>query len=218
MLIYSVVTSDERQSWKNGGHPLNRHGVVVEEFVPGSDLKERLLKTGIPELLVLDESLLASEAIDFLHDLTGIKAWEQVPVIVLSDSSEAPVKNRAGLSFLQKPVNASAYEELIKTLNLLTPRRYPRRNVMAPCALIAIGKRVDCRIRDISISGCKIDLEGGLKTGSMVQIAFSLKFELKSIIIKTTAKVVREIKGGYGLAFTTMDTQSRSIINSYIKG
>jgi hypothetical protein len=219
MLIYAIVTADQRQSWKNEGHPFNRGDIVVREFDPGGDLKERMLKEDMPKLLVLEEDRFdEAGAKAFLMDLRGIKAWCGVPALVLLKADQDLEKNEAGVFFLRKPVEVSAFEEIIKAGNFVIPRRYARRDVKAPCAIVAVGKRVDCMMRDISVSGCKIDYAGELKVGSMVQLGFSLKFGYKSVFIKAIAKIVREIKGGYGLAFSTMDPQSRSVIMSYIKG
>jgi hypothetical protein len=219
MRVLSVVTLEERQRWKSEGHPLNRDGVVIEDIERGSDLKERLLKSQLPDLLVVEEGLLPGRAEHFLSDLRGIAAWKEVPTIILQDASfEGEKFSMPGLFLLTKPASADAYEEIAKRLNLQAPRRYPRRKVMAACAIIAVGKRIECMIRDISISGCKIDYDGELKAGAMLQIAFALKMGYNTVFIKSTAKVVREIKGGYGLAFTTMEPQNRSVIASYIKG
>lgn len=218
MLIYSIVAPEERNSWKTEGHPFNRADLLVMEFVPGTDLKERLIRSEKPGLLVLDEACFGGEASSFLRDLRDIRAWEAVHTVILLGSHQAAQKDEAGLTFLRKPVGAEAYETLVKTTNIVPPRRYPRRDVMAPCAIIAVGKRVDCRIRDISVCGCKIDYDGEMNVGGMVQIGFSLKFAYKTVFVKATAKVVRGIKGGYGLSFLTMEPQSRSVIAAYVKG
>ncbi len=218
MLIYSIVSAEERNSWKTEGHPFNRADVAVTEFAPGTDLKERLIRSEKPGLLVLDEACFGGEAGSFLLDLREIRAWEGVQTVILLGQHQPAPKGGPCLSFLRKPVGAEAYETFIKTTNIVTPRRYPRRDVMSPCAIIAVGKRVDCRIRDISVCGCKIDYDGDMQVGGMVQIGFSLKFAYKTIFVKATAKVVRGIKGGYGLSFLTMDPQSRSVIAAYVKG
>ncbi len=78
---------------------------------------------------------------------------------------------------------------------------------MAPCAIIAVGKRWTAG-SDISVCGCKIDYDGEMNVGGMVQIGFSLKFAYKTVFVKATAKVVRGIKGGYGLSFLTIEPRA----------
>jgi len=218
MLVYAVVTPEEKAVWNAKGHPMGRKDVEVMEFPTGGDLKERLLKKQLPGLLILDDACFGGEASGFLADLREVKAWASVPALILLGAHREAPPAIPGVTFLKKPAAPSTFEEIIKPMNLVTPRRYPRKEVMAKCAIISVGKRLECVMRDISLCGCRIDYGGTLGLGGMVQMGFSLKFGYRSFFIKTTAKVVREIRGGYGLTFLTMEPQSRSVIASYVKG
>lgn len=218
MLVYAVVTSEERQRWKTEGHPFDRADVEVTEFPPGIDIKERLLSTGKPDLLVLDDACFGGEAVSFLNEVREGGSWETVHAVVLLGSHQPEGRNETLLSFIRKPTGPEAFEQAMKAGSVMPARRYPRREVTTRCSLIAVGKRIECHMRDISVCGCRIDYEGELAAGGMVQMSFSLKYSYKTIFVKATAKVIRGIAGGYGLAFISMEPQSRSVIAAYVKG
>lgn len=218
MLVYAVVTSEEREGWKTEGHPFDRTDVEVKEFVPGLDIKERLLASGKPNLLVLDDACFGGEAVSFLNEVREGGSWEAVHAVVLLGPHQPEGRNETLLSFIRKPTGPEAFEQAVKAGSVMPARRYPRREITTKCSLIAVGKRVECSMRDISVCGCRIDYDGNMDIGGMVQMSFSLKFSFKTMFIKATAKVMRGIPGGYGLAFISMEPQSRSVIAAYVKG
>lgn len=218
MLVYAVVTSEERERWKTEGHPFDRADVEVMDFPPGIDIRERLLNSEKPRLLVIDDACFGGEAISFINEVREGGSWETVHAVILLSPHQQEARNETLLSFIRKPTEPEAFEQVIKAGNVMSARRYPRREVMTKCSLIAVGKRVECRMRDVSVCGCRIDYEGELAIGGMVQMSFSLKYSFKTMFIKATAKVVRGIAGGYGLAFISMEPQSRSVIAAYVKG
>ena len=84
--------------------------------------------------------------------------------------------------------------------------------------MVYLAKQIDCKIKDISLNGCRIEYEGELKIGSIVQLAFGISIGSKGFVIRTTAKVVRMIQKGYGLNFMTMESYDRNLLSSFIRG
>ncbi|NMB99488.1 MAG: PilZ domain-containing protein [Thermoanaerobaculaceae bacterium] len=219
MKVFAVIGEEEKQNWQKSGHPFSRSDIQITFFSEGYDLKERLLKSGLPDILALEEDLIFQKIEDFVWDLREIKSWEKVQTVLIYSKSDIPSgAKQPNVHYFKKPVSASQYEEVIKSIGKVVSRRYPRKEINAPCSFVHLAKKIDCKIKDISLCGCRIEYDGELKIGSIIQLAFGVNIGTKGFVIRTTAKVVRIIQKGYGLSFLTMDGNDRNLLNSFIRG
>ena len=219
MKVFAVIGEEEKQNWQKSGHPLSRGDIQIVYFSEGYDLKERLLKSGLPDILVLEDTLVFQKVEDFVWDLREIKSWEKVQTVLIYSKSDIPLGvKQPNVHYFKKPISTSQYEEVIKSIGKVVSRRYPRKEINAPCSFVFLAKKIDCKIKDISLCGCRIEYDGELKIGSIIQLAFGINIGTKGFIIRTTAKVVRSIQKGYGLSFLTMDSNDRNLLNSFIRG
>ncbi|GEM_PF-1613244 len=219
MKLFAVVSEQEKNNWCKPGHPFNRSDIKIVYFLGGYDLKERLLKSGLPDILIVEDSLLFQKPEEFLWDLREIKSWEKVQTVLIYAKSETySGAKQPNTHYFTMPVSPAQYEEVIKSIGKVVSRRYPRKEINAPCKLVYFAKSIDCTIRDLSLSGCRIDYDGELKTGTVVQLAFGINLGTKRFVIKTTAKIVRSVKNEYGLNFLSMESNDRNLLSSFIRG
>lgn len=219
MKVFAVIDEEEKKSWQQTVHPFNRNDIQILFFSEGYDLKERLLKSGLPDILILKDNMVFEKLEDFLWDLREIKSWEKVQTVLIYSKSEIPSGTRQpNVHYLTSPIACEEYEQVIKSIGKVVSRRYPRKEVNAPCSFVYSAKKWDCKIKDLSLCGCRIEYDGEIKIGSIVQLAFGIKIGAKAFVIKTTAKVVRRIQNGYGLSFLTMESNDRNLLNSFIRG
>lgn len=218
MLVFAVVSQEEIERWKDGHHPFSRGDVRIVTFEGGYDLKERLLKSGLPDMLILEDAILPYSPDSFIWDLREIKSWEKVQSVIIHSRSEIPTTKQPNTHHFKTPVLPSYYEEAIKSIGKIVSRRYPRKEVNLPCSILLLGKRYDCKIKDVSLCGCRIEFEGVLKIGTIIPIAFGISIGNKGYVLKVSGKVVREMKDGYGLSFITMDGNDRNLLQAFIRG
>lgn len=220
MKVFAVISDEEKNNWNQKGHPFNRADIQINFFSQGYDLKERLLKSGLPDILVIEDILLSQQKLeDFLWDIREIKSWENVQTVLIYSKTEIPTGTKQpNTHYFKKPVTPEQYEDVIKSIGKVVSRRYPRKEINAPCTLVYLSKPIHCKIRDISLCGCRIEYDGELKIGTIVQIAFGITVGTKGFVVRATAKIVRMIQKGYGLSFLTMESQDRNLLNSFIRG
>lgn len=219
MKVFAVIGEEERQNWQQPGHPFCRNDVHIVYFSQGYDLKERLLKSGLPDILVLEDTLVFQKVEDFVWDLREIKSWEKVQTVLIYSKSDIPSgAKQPNVHYLKKPISPSQWDEVIKSIGKIVSRRYPRKEINAPCSFVYFAKKIDCKIKDVSLCGCRIEYDGELKIGSNIQLAFGITIGSKGFVIRATAKVVRIIQNGYGLSFLSMESYDRNLLNSFIRG
>lgn len=216
--MFALISDEELSKWKCSQHPFLRSDVDLKFFEPGYDLKERLIKSGLPDILVLEEKLLFQKAEDFLWDLREIKAWEKVQVILIEKEGVEPSIKQPNVYYFKGSPNLEDYQNVIKSIGKIVSRRYPRKAVNCLASIFYMAKRIECRVKDLSLCGCRIEYSGKLPIGSIIPITFGVMLGKKGYVVKATAKVVREIKDGYGLNFISMESEDRNILNLFLRG
>ena len=145
MKVFAVIDEEEKKSWQQTAHPFNRDDIQILFFSEGYDLKERLLKSGLPDILILKDNMVFEKLEDFLWDLREIKSWEKVQTVLIYSKSEIPSGTRQpNVHYIKSPTACEEYEQVIKSIGKVVSRRYPRKEVNAPCSLLYSAKNLDC--------------------------------------------------------------------------
>ena len=220
MEMIAVVLGDEQNCLKCGV----RVGVLARGDVscrcerPDADLVDRLAVLPAPDLLLLDADLPGFPALHAIKTLRRFTGYMLTPVFVVSERDwSAEAKAAGATAFLRKPVNELELEEAVSKYVKPAVRKAPRKGLRSPCVVTKGGLKIEGRLCDVSLSGAQVALTERLPVGSMIHLGFAVVLQKNPHIIKCNARVVREVPGGYGLAFCQLDPSSRSLLNAYAK-
>jgi DNA-binding response OmpR family regulator len=93
----------------------------IESFEPmscgsGQEALEKISKSGLPDLILIDLNTPGLPPIDFLSKIRSQEGGESVPVIVISGDSEIKekTKNLGAQDYLKKPFGIDPFIEIIK--------------------------------------------------------------------------------------------------------
>jgi DNA-binding response OmpR family regulator len=185
---------------------------------PGPDFVDNLVIEGPPDLLLIDADTPDFPAMHTIRALRRLPSFMLAPIFVLSSRDWSAEARAAGATlFLQKPVEPHALDEAIGKHVKPVVRKAPRKGLKGPCVVSKGGVKMEGRVCDVSVSGAQVSLQGKLPIGAMVRLGFALVVQRNPHVIHCNARVVREVPGGYGLAFLQLDVQSRSMLMAYLK-
>jgi len=185
---------------------------------PGQDFVDNLVIEGPPDLLVLDADTPDFPAMHTVRALRRLPSFMLVPIFVISDRDWSAEARVAGAThFLKKPVETRELEEAVGKYVKPVVRKAQRKGLKGPCVISKGGVKMEGRVCDVSVGGAQVSLQDKLPLGAMVRLGFALVLQRNPHVIHCNARVVREVAGGYGLAFLQMDVQSRSLLTAYLK-
>lgn len=220
MKMIALVSSDERECSRCGVHVgvLARGEVSCRCERPDADAVDRLALLPAPDLLLVDADVPGFPVLHFLRTLRRFSAYMLTPIFVVSERDWSDEARAAGATvFLRKPVSEAELEEAVSKFVRPSVRKAPRKGLRSPCVVTKGGLKIEGRLCDVSLSGAQVALAERLPVGSMIHLGFAVVLQRNPHIIKCNARVVREIPGGYGLAFCQLDPSSRSLLNAYSK-
>ncbi len=220
MHLVAVVSniSTEAQSCGLGVGLLARTDIRCERVHPEDTLVDRIVLNPPPDLLLLDADLPGFHAFKAVKALRNFQAFMLTPIFVASGADRTEEARVAGATqFFRKPVEGKELEEALARHVKPVLRKAPRKILKGPCVVSKGGLKIEGRISDVSILGAQVSLANKLPLGAMVQLGFALLMMRTPHVIRVNARVVREIPGGYGLAFSALDQETRSLIAAYAK-
>lgn len=220
MRIVVVVSANsaEAQQCGIGVGILARTDIRCERVHPEDTLVDRLVLQAAPDLLLLDADLPCFHAFQAVKALRGFQAFMLLPIFVVSGVDRTEEARAAGATqFFKKPVDEREMEEALARHVRPVLRKAPRKGLKGPCVVSKGGVKLEGRISDVSILGAQVSVADRLPLGAMVQLGFALLMMRTPHVIRVNARVVRQVPGGYGLAFSALDQQTRGLIAAYAK-
>jgi CheY-like chemotaxis protein len=185
---------------------------------PDHDLVDQLVVGEPPDLVMLDADTPAFAALHAVRSLRRFSNFMLVPIFVLSERDWAKEAKAAGATaFFKKPIEVTEMEDAVAKHVRPVVRKALRRGIRGPCVVSKGGVKYEGRICDVSVNGAQVLITGKLPLGAMVHLGFAVVIQKNPHIIKCNARVVREVPGGYGLAFCALDVSSRSLLVAYSK-
>lgn len=95
-------------------------GIVLDVVASGEAAMERLSGGDLPDLIVSDLNLPRMSGLEFLEAVKSKPGLRRIPVLVLSSSTReadiAAAYDRHASGYLAKPIDASAYSEILKSI------------------------------------------------------------------------------------------------------
>lgn len=218
MVVVAPAQSAEAQQCGIGVGILARTDIRCERVHPEQTLVDRLVLQAAPDLLLLDADLPGFHAFQVVKGLRGFQAFMLVPIFVVSGLDRAEEARAAGATqFFKKPVDGREMEEALARYVKPVLRKAQRKSLKGPCVVSKGGLKLEGRISDVSILGAQVSVTNKLPLGAMVQLGFALLLMKTPRVIRVNARVVREVPGGYGLAFSALDQETRSLIAAYAR-
>jgi CheY-like chemotaxis protein len=195
---------------------LARSDVEVRCVLPGPHFLDDLLVQRAPDLLLLDADLPNFGA---FHAVTALRSWPShmlTPVFVVSQRDRRQDARASGASaFLLKPVRPDLMEEAVGKYVRPLVRKAARRPLRGPCTVATDEALISGQVHDVSVTGAQVWLPNPLPRGRMVQLGFVVPRPQRPIFVRCDARVVREDRNGYGLAFRALDAESRAALAAY---
>jgi CheY-like chemotaxis protein len=220
MKVLAVVSGnpEEARNCGLGLGPLAREDATCERVQPTETLVDRLVLQRIPELLVLDADLEGFQAFQTVKTLRTFSAFMLLPIFVFSSKDRSQEAQAAGATqFLAKPVQIKDLEEALARHVKPLQRKAPRKSLKGPCVVTKGGLKLEARIADVSVGGAQVEVANPIPLGAMVQVGFALMIQSVPQVVRINARVVRQVPGGYGVAFSALDQQTRSLIAAYAR-
>ncbi len=218
--VFAIVpgTSLEGTPFGTGGGVLARSDIRCVCISPEHELAGRLAAMEPPDLLVLDMDTPGFSALHTVRALRNFPSYTRLPIFVVSDRDHGAEAKAAGAThFLMKPIAPAEMEYALgKFVNSIV-RKASRRGLRGLCAVSKSGVKVQGRMRDISLGGAQVAVSERLPMGAMVKIGFAVIIQNTPHVIQCNARVVREVPGGYGLAFCQLDVASRGLLRALEK-
>jgi len=203
----------------------------------GSDLEaiQAVYIEGMPQVLIVDLDLESVIGLDFIRTFKTQGGFEGLPVFVVSsaDRRMEAYDARAAVC-LTKPVSAAQFLEALKAFcvpaahpeaqqaGVPAPRfegpdarRAIRKPLQTACIVSGPGQKLKGLLKDISLSGAQIELNGKLEQGDLITLIIGVPGTVPLKVVQFQARVVRETEGGYGLAFRQMDPDTRTFVQAY---
>jgi CheY-like chemotaxis protein len=216
-----AVVSENLEEAQNSGFGvglLARGDIACERLQPEETLVDRLVLREPPDLLMLDADLPGFHALHVMRTLRRFQAYMLTPIFLSASADLAEEGRVAGATCVfRKPVAIKDLDEALARHVKPIARKAPRKGLKGPCVVTKGGLKIEGRISDISILGAQIVVMDKLPVGALVQLAFALVLQKTPHVIRVQGRVVREVPGGYGLAFSALDQQARSLITAYAK-
>jgi CheY-like chemotaxis protein len=220
MRVVAVVSSnpEEAQRCGFGVGLLARGDIACERLQPEETLVDRLVLREPPDLLMLDADLPGFNALHMMRTLRRFQAYMLTPIFLFASAELTDDGRNSGATCVfRKPVALKDVEEALARHVKPMARKAPRKGLKGPCVVTKGGLKIEGRITDISILGAQIVVMDKLPQGALVHLAFALMLQKTPHVIRVQGRVVREVPGGYGLAFSALDQQARSLITAYAK-
>lgn len=220
MKVFAIVPTGRMESGEGslGAGILARADVRCVCLAPDAQIVERLAVQEPPDLLIVDVDTPGFPALHTIRSLRKFSAYMLVPIFAVSERDWSAEAKTAGAShFLKKPIHPQEMEEAVAKFVKPVTRKAPRKGLRGPCVVSKGGVKIEGRICDVSIGGAQVTLPDKLPLGAMVRLGFALVLQKNPHIIQCNARVVREVPGGYGLAFCQLDVTARSLLQAFAK-
>lgn len=203
----------------------------------GSDLEaiQAVYIEGMPKVLVVDLDLESVIGLDFIRTFKTQGGFEDLPVFVVATTDRRMEAYEARAeACLQKPVFAEHFLAALKaycgpSASAEASRRCPpeprfegpdgrkaaRKPLHTACIVSSSGQKLKGLLKDISLSGAQIELNGKLAPGELVTLLIGVPGTVPLKVVEFKARVVRQSAQGYGLAFRQMDPDTRTFVQAY---
>lgn len=220
MRVVAIVSPnpEEAQKCAVGVGILSRGDIRCERIQPEAELVDQLVLREPPDLLLLDADLPEYDPFQTIRTLRRFQSFMLTPIFVCASPDGAEQARLAGATlFLRKPVPMKDMEEALARHVKPVLRKAPRKSLRGPCVVSKGGRKLEGRISDVSVLGAQVTMNDKIPLGTLVQLGFALMVQHSPHVIRVNARVVREVPGGYGLAFSALDQEARSLISAYAK-
>lgn len=218
--VFAIVsgTSVEDAAFAIGDGILARSDIRCVCIAPEAELAGRLAAMEAPDLLILDMDIPGFNALHVVRGLRNFVSYMSLPIFVVSGRDCGTEAKAAGAThFFTKPVVTAEMEYAFGKYVKSAVRKAARKRLRGLCAVSKSGVKVQGRMRDISLGGAQVATSDRLPVGAMVKLGFAVILQNDPHIIRCNARVVREVAGGYGLAFCQLDGPSRSLLQAIEK-
>ncbi len=211
-------------------------GLTIRREDTDLEAIQKMYIFGVPDLFIVDLDGAGVIGLDSLRTLREQAQFQSLPILALSEGDHTLSAEAAGASgFLRKPFSRETFRDKIsriidrplsesftageKEAEAATAgtdaRSNTRKSLSTPCIVFTGGRKVKGRLKDISLTGARVQLEQTLADSTLVDIMIGVPGTIPMQIIKFKAKVVRGTEDGYGLAFREMDGKSRDFVRSF---
>ncbi|MEW5763469.1 MAG: PilZ domain-containing protein [Acidobacteriota bacterium] len=193
--------------------------------------------TGMPEIMAVDLDLPGVIGLETVAALKKQPGFERLPIVLVSTEDHRVDAYNAGASLcLLRPVSVGSFLEALRTFcgrrgeetaAPPSPMRVPeefdgpearkasRKPLQAACIISTLGQKYKGLIRDISLTGAKVHLDGKLNINDLITLIIGIPGTVPLKIVEFKARVVRSTDGGYGVAFRQMDPDTRTFVAAY---
>ncbi|MGC8762081.1 MAG: PilZ domain-containing protein [Acidobacteriota bacterium] len=203
----------------------------------GSDLEaiQAVYIEGMPQVLVVDLDLESVIGLEFIRTFKTQGGFEGLPVFVVSSADRRMEAYDAQAAVcLVRPVLAGRFLEALKAFcaSAAAPeappakapppkfegpetRRASRKPLQTACIVATAGQKLKGLLKDISLSGARIEVNGKLEQGDLITLIIGVPGTVPLKVVEFKARVVRQTGQGYGLAFRQMDPDTRTFVQAY---
>lgn len=201
-------------------------GVFVR---PASSYEEatKLLKADSIDIIVINMDYKPVDSTQVTKHLKSIDAWKNIPIVLTSVQTSAKIRNSAldaGADlFVEQPLPRQYFIEKLKQLLEQKTRTTERVDHHGEASFIINGKKMNCPIGDLSISGILLTTDDEYDSGSEITLEFEIPGQKKPI--KVDGEIVRTIKysskfpdrqTGIGIRFVKFHGDSEKRLEKYI--
>jgi DNA-binding response OmpR family regulator len=216
MRIAAVVQEPEKSFLRTGSHALSRREVELEILSADEGLVDRFVLQHQPDLVIMDADLPRYSAFNVAQTLRRFSQFQELPIYILSSKDRENDAELAGASiFLAKPVDTAALDAALAKHITSKLRKAARKQIKSPCVVSTGGKKLEGRVLDVSVNGVRVALKESMSPGMLVRLGFAVLLGRDTHIVHCTARIVRRIPEGYGMAFCSLDPKSRGLLHMY---
>jgi DNA-binding response OmpR family regulator len=211
--------------------------VRLSVFTTDLEAVQSVYIMGMPEILAVDLDLQGVIGLETVTALKKQPGFERLPIVLVSTRDLRVDAYNAGASLcLIRPVGERSFLEAIRTFcgprgedsaapapGFRVPeefdgpeaRKASRKHLEAACIISTLGQKYKGLVRDISLTGAQIYLEGKLDLNDLITLIIGIPGSVPLKIVEFKARVVRSTSKGYGVAFRQMDPDTRAFVAAY---
>lgn len=236
MKATAVLRDPELSAFRSALAAYAGEAVRLSVFTTDLEAVQSVYIMGMPEILAVDLDLQGVIGLETVAALKRQPGFERLPILLISTEDHRVDAYNAGASLcLLRPVGEESFLEAIRAYcgrkgNEAAPppplrvpeefdgpeaRKASRKPLQAACIISTLGQKYKGLVRDISLTGAQIHLDGKLNMNDLITLIIGIPGSVPLKIVEFKARVVRDTAKGYGVAFRQMDPDTRAFVAAY---
>jgi len=233
----AVLREPELSAFRSALAAYAGEAVRLSVFTTDLEAVQSVYIMGMPEIMAVDLDLQGVIGLETVSALKRQPGFERLPILLVSTEDHRVDAYNAGASLcLIRPVGEGSFLEAIRTFcgrkgdesaapapPLRVPeefdgpeaRKASRKPLQAACIISTLGQKYKGLVRDISLTGAQIHLDGKLDMNDLITLIIGIPGSVPLKIVEFKARVVRNTTKGYGVAFRQMDPDTRTFVAAY---